>query len=150
MHRIYELIGYIGPHSILKEEVHISAPEVSYVSANTLVHIDGLLSSGRYGNYTFRYNRVDLSTIEERTVTVTNQTDLLSLLPLINIQPIFTYMVGSFNESLRKKGYLLSQDIVNEPIGTLTPGSTTTISLRAASTSYLYTGSLKLKLLKSV
>lgn len=150
MERILDLISSIGPHEIDKSVVHLSDPMVSHVNANTLVVVDGLLSSGYYGNFPFRYNRRALDGIAEREIVVTTETTYLELLPKINTVPIFTYVVGSFNESLKKKALLLTQDIVNQQIGTLEPGSTTNIVLRAAPTSYLFIGALKLRLVKAV
>ena len=150
MERILDLISAIGPYDIDKSVVNLSAPQVSHVKANTLVVVDGVLSSGYYGNFPFRYNRRALDGVTERQVTVTTETTYLELLSQINTVPIFTYTVGSFNESLKKKALLLPQDIVNQQIGTLEPGSTTNVVLRAAPTSYLFTGVLKLRLVKAV
>ena len=148
MERLIELINFIGQTPIENSAVHLSVPIVSSKLANTVVVIDGQLTAGAYGHFQFRYNRHNLDDMAEREIAVESETTLLALLPKINGTPIFTYTVGSGNETFKKKAFLLTQDIVNETIGTLAPGSTTHITLQAAPKSYLFTGFLKLRLTK--
>lgn len=149
MQRVIELINYSGPHQISGETVQVSLPEVSHVVANTLVTVKGLKASGLYGDHTFRYNRMDLANIGERTVTATGPVaNVNELLPLLNLTPMFSYSIGSDGESMRKQALLLVEDIVNESLQHIAAGTTTQILVKANPRSYMYLGSLRVKLIR--
>ena len=113
-----------------------------------LLRKDVLLFQGgkNYGQRTFTYNRIDLSGLRQRTVFINNETDFLSILDKINTNAIFSYALGSGNNQTAHQGFLLSSDIVNEPINQAV-GETREYTLRAHPNSYLYMGALKLKLI---
>ena len=146
MLRFIEMLDSVSPYSITKENIVVGTPVASLDRGNTKVLLTGSFNNGHYGQRTFTYNRIDLSGLRQRTVYIDNETDFLSILDKINTNAIFSYALGSGNNQTARQGFLLSSDIVNEPINQAV-GETREYTLRAHPNSYLYMGALKLKLI---
>ena len=145
MKRLLEMVSSISPFQVNEQSVVVSAPQVIEKGGNTLVNIDGRLDNGKYGNFPFRYNRFDLSSLSQRVISLGNATQVVDLLDQLNLTPIFTYKLGYGGGAIPRQAKLLAADIVNEPIA-LSTGATLEYGLRASPGSYLYQGTLKLLL----
>ena len=148
MDRLLELIGAISTPYLDTKTVRLSAPSPSGFKANTIVTIQGKLTSGTYLRRLFRYNRFDLEGIRKRVVVWSNQTDTLGLLAEINKTPLVTYSIEKNGQLNYRHGYLLEQDIVNETFS-VNPGQTLELKITANPSSYLFKGSLSVQVVRA-
>ena len=145
MQRLLEMIEHLGPFVSSKNNIIISTPEPSEISANTLVRVQGKFETGTYGDYAFRYNRMDMSGMPVRNIVWDDYADFAAMLGKINQTPLFTYTLGDGQNILIKQGFLLVQDIVNQPI-TIGSGEQQDLIIQASPNSYLYRGGLRIHL----
>lgn len=148
MQRLLEMIQFLGPFGATKNNLVVSKPEVSDYKANTVVVIQGKFETGTYGDFVFRYNRINLSNLSQRTIQWDGQNTTTELIEAINQNPLFTYSIGSGSNQVMRQGQLLLQDIVNEPF-TIASGEQKDLLLHATTESYMYTGSLRVKLVRA-
>ena len=148
MQRLLELIEAISTPHIDTRTLHLSAPRPSDYKANTIVTVQGKLTSGTYLYRLFRYNRFDLDSIRKRVLVWNNQVDTLGLLAEINKTPLVTYSLDKNGELNYRHGYLLEQDIVNETFS-VNPGQTLELKITANPSSYLFKGSLSVQIVRA-
>lgn len=148
MIRLLEMIESLGPFGANRNNLVVSKPEVSDHKANTVVVIQGKFETGTYGDFVFRYNRINLSTLAQRTIQWDGQSSTVELIDNINQNPLFTYSIGSGSNQVMRQGQLLLQDIVNEPF-TITSGEQKDLLIRSNPESYMYTGSLRVRLVRA-
>jgi hypothetical protein len=128
-------------------KIQVSEPFAVSKEANTVVRINGLFKTGTYGSFPFFYNRYDLAAIAKRTIVLEDETTVAEILAKINVTPLFTYTLGSTNPETRQC-LLTEADIVNETLS-VPPGTTLEYGLKAAATSYLFRGVLKLSIVNN-
>lgn len=141
MHRLYSILQIQDPANVV-----ISQPTAIDHQYNTEVLIHGSLSQGTYLRRQFRYNRIQLNHLPVIQVVYENESDVLSLLPKLNRQALFTFDVPDQDLGVRTyQAYLEPSDIVNFPIST--PSEPMDLHIQAHPNSYVYTGQWHIKLL---
>jgi hypothetical protein len=148
MQRLLEMVEALGPFGARRDNLIVSPPEVSDHKANTVVVIQGKFDTGTYGDFVFRYNRINLANLPQRTIQWDGQNEMVDLIENINQNPLFTYSIGTGSNQVMRQGQLLLQDIVNEPF-TIASGEQKDLLLRANPVSYMYTGALRVKLVRA-
>lgn len=146
MDRLLEMIKSLSP-GLDTTKIQVSEPFAVSKEANTVVQINGLFKTGTYGSFPFFYNRYDLAAVAKRTILLEGEKSVAEILAKVNTVPIFTYTLGSANPETRQC-LLTEADIVNESLS-VPPGTTLEYGLKAAATSYLFRGVLKLSIVNN-
>lgn len=136
---------------INKNDVVVGDPKYITGKYNTAITIAPKIRTPLYGNFIFKYNRIDFDTLEDMEFKRTTEQTLLDFLPLINKEPIFNFTVQniitgaitSFDSSLTEK------DIINKPIKNFVPNSDFVfMDLQSVNGSYLFTGKKTIKIIR--
>lgn len=142
------LMNSLGRKELDTTKLHFGPATPSTGIRNTTIEIRSIKGSGLYGRFLFRYNRMDLSNFEDITVNANTATDLVGLLPQLNLDPLFYYALED-DEGVAHSvtGELFDEDIVNQTF-TLDPVTHQAIvSLQAKVDSYLFIGETLIKVI---
>lgn len=143
MLRLIELINSLTDFELTQESVVLSEPAVSLNgTANTKVVIKPTLSSTLYFEREFSYNRLDLSLLRKKTISLpAGSYSYEQIIKELNKSSLFTYFLGFGEDVVSRQGYISVEDIVPGSI-TFTAGVDREFSIQASENSYFFIGSL--------
>lgn len=140
---IYNLISGITNTKITPDIYEISDPISIIGLYNTEVTITPRKGTGYYASSKFRYNRVNISILNNFNVQLGTATTLLDLLPQINNQLGFGVLVSLFNNNnIESLEFLNLQpyDIANINLPVSIADENTYVTLLISNSSYVFIG----------
>lgn len=136
---------------IVRDDVVIGEPMYMTGKYNTFITVAPKIRTPLYGNFIFRYNRIDLDSLEDNVFQRTTEQTLKDFLPIINKEPIFNFSVQNkiTGAVTSFDSYLTERDIIDKPIKNFVPNSDFVfMDMQAVNGSYLFYGKKSLKITK--
>ena len=140
MKRVLEMARSISSYHIDEHNTSVSKPIAVSGDYNTSVLLQGSLDKGYYGRNNFHYSRFDLSSLPQRQIRLTENSDIHALLPLFNSEAIYSYLIKINEVTYLKRATLEPEDVVNYPVTLRDIGKP--MKVFAQPDSYMFTGSM--------
>lgn len=145
---LFALINRSTNSNLVSDDYVLSLPLFNNGDFNTKIIIKPKVTKRLYGNFTFYYNRVTLSDIEEVSVNLGNSTTLHQLFEQLNREPFYFTELKRNGEPdiFRIPGILYEEEFVNLTIPPIAVNKSITMNLKPISNSYLFTGLASIKI----
>lgn len=130
----------ISSYHIDEYNTSVSKPVAVTGEYNTSVLLQGSLDKGYYGRNNFHYSRFDLNQLQSRSIRLTKDSDIHTLLPLFNSEVIYSYLIKINEVTYLKRAVLEPEDVVNYPVTLRDIGKP--MKVFAQPDSYMFTGSM--------
>jgi hypothetical protein len=128
----------------------MNLPDKSTGDFNTTVRLAPKIYTGKYGNFTLGYNRMDLGNLMDLTFKFISKTNLRSVIGTIMIDPVF-YISAKDNvtgELYKYEEKLLPEDILDSNVDLNSGIDYIDIPIQAVPNSYLFTGKTSVRIIR--
>lgn len=139
-------VAELSGNDFVAEDIFLSAPNITTGDFNTRVKLFPATSTPLYFNSWFNYNRVNLTNFGELLVPLEGESFIRELNDKINNIEDFSVVFEAKDSIINTK--LSIDDYLDEEIPPLSSGQEMVTVLMANPLSYLYTGTLSLRLRK--
>ncbi len=148
---IFKMLNHNLENSIDESNFVLGLPRFTLGSLNTEIELFPKLGSSIYGKYKFNYNRLALDTLGEISLVYQNEEYLHDLVPRINSLGLLHVDENSplkFLDDLNAP-YIAASEILNKKLPPLGSLNETFLMMSARPNSYVFTGSVSIKLTRS-
>lgn len=128
----------------------MNLPNKSTGEFNTTVHLAPKVYTGRYGNFTLGYNRMELGNLMDLTFKFRGKTNLRNIISTIMTEPVF-YISAKDNvtgELYKYEEKLLPEDVLDSNVDLNYGIDYIDIPIQAVPISYLFTGMTSVRIIK--
>lgn len=139
---IFSFINSSLPSPLNADDYILGLPQFHNLEINTKVLIRPKLSTGKYGNFWFYYNRVDMETLDDLEVNKNDATSLHQIFDQLNAIPRYFLSIKAYGntESSKIPGFLYEEEFMNQQIPNIGFNAGITMALKPIANSYLFAG----------
>lgn len=148
---VFKMINHNLSNYVDEDNFVLGLPKFSLGPLNTEIELKPNLGSSIYGRFKYSYNRLDLSTLGEIELVHQGEIYLHDLIPRINELGLLHVDDESPLKFLDDLGvpYIAASEIVNRTLPSLGSSNQTFLMMSARPNSYVFTGSVSIKLTRS-
>lgn len=148
---IFKMLNHNLDNTLDENNFVVGLPRFALGDLNTEIEIKPKLGSNIYGKFKYNYNRLPLDTLGEISLVYQNEQFLHDLIPRINELGLIHIDENSPLKFLDDLGvpYIASSEILNKTLPPLGSSNETFLMMSARPNSYVFTGSVSIKLTRS-